>query len=351
VAEVGQAVNERLLLAARGEPVDTTPVWIMRQAGRYLPEYRAIREKVAFLELCKTPDLAAQVTVQPVTRLGVDAAIIFSDILIPVEAMGLSLQLDDGGPRFLDPVRSEADVRRLGIPDPEAQTGFVGEAIRKARKALDESVPVIGFCGAPFTLASYMVEGGGSKSFTQIKRLMFEQPKVAHALFEKLTRTLIPYLQMQVAAGARVVQIFDSWGGELSPRDFRSFSQPYLARIVAALQESGVPVILFGTGMSTLLPLMKRTGADVFGLDWRIEIDEARRLLGPEVAVQGNLDPVALFLPQEQLESRVDEILQAAGPLGHIFNLGHGILPPTSPEAAQVLVEAVHRLGARMRER
>jgi len=212
-------------------------------------------------------------------------------------------------------------------------------------------VPVIGFCGAPFTLASYMVEGGGSKSFVQIKRLMFEQPKVAHALFEKLTRTLIPYLQMQVAAGARVVQIFDSWGGELSPRDFRSFSQPYLARIVAALQESGVPVILFGTGMSTLLPLMRRTGADVFGLDWRIEIDEARRLLGPDVAVQGNLDPVALFLPQEQLESRVDEILQAAGPRGHIFNLGHGILPPTSPEAAQALVEAVHRLGARMRER
>jgi uroporphyrinogen decarboxylase len=349
VAEIGEAVNERLLLAARGKPVDTTPVWIMRQAGRYLPEYRAIREKVPFLELCKTPDLAAQVTVQPVTRLGVDAAIVFSDILIPVEAMGLSFQLDDGGPRFLDPVRSEADVRRLGVPDPEAQTGFVGEAIRKTRTALNDSVPVIGFCGAPFTLASYMVEGG-SKSFTQIKRLMFEQPNVAHALFEKLTRTLIPYLQMQVAAGVRVVQIFDSWGGELSPRDFRSFSQPYLARMVAALQESGVPVILFGTGMSTLLPLMKRTGADVVGLDWRIEIDEARRLLGPDVAVQGNLDPVALFLPAEQLESRVDAILQAAGPLGHIFNLGHGILPPTSPEAAQALVEAVHRLGARMRE-
>jgi uroporphyrinogen decarboxylase len=355
VAEDGEAVtrgaNERLLLAARGKPVDTTPVWIMRQAGRYLPEYRAIREKVGFLELCKTPDLAAEVTVQPVSRLGVDAAIIFSDILIPVEAMGLALQLDDRGPHLPEPVRSEADVRRLGIPDPEAQTGFVGEAIRRTRKALQDAVPVIGFCGAPFTLAAYMVEGGGSKNFLQIKRLLFEEPLVAHALFEKLTRTLIPYLQMQVAAGARAIQIFDSWGGELSPRDFRSFSQPYLARIVAALQASRVPVILFGTGMSTLLPLMKQTGADVIGLDWRIEIDEARRLLGSEIAVQGNLDPVALFLPPDQLEARVEQILQSAGPLGHIFNLGHGILPPTRPEAAQAMVEAVHRLGARMRTR
>ncbi|HYR54711.1 MAG TPA: uroporphyrinogen decarboxylase [Myxococcaceae bacterium] len=340
-------MNERLLLAARGKPVDATPVWIMRQAGRYLPEYRAIREKVAFLDLCKTPDLAAEVTVQPVSRLGVDAAIIFSDILIPVEAMGLTLELDDRGPRLPNPVASEADVRRLGIPDPEASTGFVAEAIRKTRKALHDSVPVIGFCGAPFTLAAYMVEGGGSKNFLQIKRLLFEQPLVAHALFEKLTRTLIPYLQMQVAAGARVVQIFDSWGGELGPRDFQSFSEPYLTRIVTALKATGVPVILFGTGMSTLLPLMKRTGADVLGLDWRIEVDEARRLLGPEVCVQGNLDPAALFLPQPDLEARVDHILKTAGPLGHIFNLGHGILPPTRPEAAQALVEAVHRLSAR----
>ncbi len=342
-------MNERLLLAAKGKAVDTTPVWIMRQAGRYLPEYRAIREKVAFLELCKTPDLAAEVTVQPVWRLGVDAAIIFSDILIPVEAMGLELQLDDGGPRLPQPVRSEADVRRLAIPDPEELTGFVAEAIRRTRKALNDSVPVIGFCGAPFTLAAYMVEGGGSKSFLQIKRLLFEQRSVAHALFEKLTRTLIPYLQMQVAAGARVVQIFDSWGGELSPRDFESYSLPYLQRIVAALQGSGVPVILFGTGMSTLLPMMRSTGADVLGLDWRIEIADARRLLGPQVAVQGNLDPAALFLSAPELEARVRDILQGAGPLGHIFNLGHGILPPTPPEAAQALVEAVHRVGARLR--
>src|SRR6266851_5068652 len=319
----------------------------MRQAGRYLPEYRAIREKVSFLQLCRTPELAAEVTIQPVQRLGVDAAIIFSDILIPVEAMGLELELEDSGPRFPSPIRTSADIRRLAIPDPEEETGFVGEAIRKANKALN--VPLIGFAGAPFTLAAYMVEGGGSKNFLQIKRLLFEHPLVAHALFEKLTRTLIPYLQMQVAAGARVVQIFDSWGGALGPRDFQSFSEPYLTRIVTALKATGVPVILFGTGMSTLLPLMKRTGADVLGLDWRIEVDEARRLLGPEVCVQGNLDPAALFLPQPDLEARVDHILKTAGPLGHIFNLGHGILPPTRPEAAQALVEAVHRLGARPR--
>ena len=342
-------MNERLLLAARGKPTDTTPVWIMRQAGRYLPEYRAIREEVGFLELCKTPDLVAEVTVQPVRRLGVDAAIIFSDILIPVEAMGLELQLDDAGPRLPQPVRSEADVRRLAVPDPEERTGFVAEGIRRTRKLLGDGVPVIGFCGAPFTLAAYMVEGGGSRNFLQIKRLLFEQPSVAHAVFEKLTRTLIPYLQMQVAAGASAVQIFDSWGGELSPRDFESFSLPYLQQIVSSLQGSGVPVILFGTGMSSLLTRMRSTGADVVGLDWRIDISDARRVLGPKVAVQGNLDPIGLFLPPKELEARVLEILQGAGPLGHIFNLGHGILPPTPPEAAQRLVEAVHRLGARLR--
>jgi len=335
--------NDRLLKAARRQPVDATPVWIMRQAGRYLPEYRAIREKVAFLDLCKTPDLAAEVTVQPVKRLGVDAAIIFSDILIPVEAMGLALELGDQGPKLPQPVRSPADVEKLRIPDPEAATGFVGEAIRRTRKALDHAVPVIGFSGAPFTLASYMVEGGGSKSFIHIKRLLFEQPKVAHALFEKLTETLIPYLVMQIHAGASIVQIFDSWGGELGPKDFAEFSLPYLTRMVTAAKAEGVPVILFGTSMSTLFPLMKRTGADVIGVDWRMEMDEARRVLGPDMAVQGNLDPLALFLPRAELEARVQDIRRRAGPLGHIFNLGHGILPPTDPEAAKALVDAVHR--------
>jgi len=325
--------------------VDVTPVWIMRQAGRYLPEYRAVREKVEFLTLCKTPDLAAEVTVQPVRRLGVDAAIIFSDILIPVEAMGMELELGDKGPHFPSPLRTAADVERLTIPDPVERTGFLAEAIRRTRAALHDSVPVIGFSGAPFTLAAYMVEGGGSRSFLLIKRLLFEQPKVAHALFEKLTRTLIPYLEMQVDAGAPVVQIFDSWGGELSPRDFETFSLPYLQRMVSALRAKGVPVIVFGTAMSTHLPLLRKTDADVLGCDWRIELDQARALAGPDVALQGNLDPLALFLPAAEVEQRVADILRRAGPVGHIFNLGHGILPPTSPDAAKHLVETVHRLG------
>jgi uroporphyrinogen decarboxylase len=338
-------MNDRILRAARRQPVDVTPVWLMRQAGRYLPEYRAIRGKVPFLELCKTPDLAAEVTVQPVTRLGVDAAIIFSDILIPVEAMGMELELGDKGPHFPQPVRTSADVERLAVPDPEEATGFLAEAIRRTRRALSDSVPVIGFAGAPFTLAAYMVEGGGSKSFVLIKRLLFEQPKLAHLLFEKLTGTLIPYLKMQVAAGARLVQIFDSWGGELGPLDYEAFALPYLQRMVAALQATGVPVIVFGTSMSTLLPQLVRTGADVIGCDWRIHLDEARARVGPEVALQGNLDPLALFLPAAELEARVQDILRRAGPVGHIFNLGHGILPPTSPEAAKAMVDAVHRFG------
>ncbi len=340
-------MNDRILRAARRQPVDVTPVWIMRQAGRYLPEYRAIRGNVPFLELCKTPELAAEVTVQPVRRLGVDAAIIFSDILIPVEAMGMELELGDKGPHFPSPLRTAADIERLGVPDPESATGFVAEAIRRTRRALADAVPVIGFSGAPFTLAAYMVEGGGSKSFIHVKRLLFEQPRLAHALFEKLTQTIIPYLQMQVAAGARLVQIFDSWGGELSPRDFQSFSLPYLTRIVSALRSTGVPVILFGTAMSTHLPLLRRTGADVLGVDWRIEMDAARALAGPDVALQGNLDPLALFLPREELEIRVADILRRAGPVGHIFNLGHGISQFTPPAAVETLVEGVHEMSRR----
>jgi uroporphyrinogen decarboxylase len=339
-------VNDRILKAARRQPTDTTPIWIMRQAGRYLPEYRAIRGNIAFLDLCKNPDLAAEVTVQPVTRLGVDAAIIFSDILIPVEAMGMHLELGDKGPHLPQPLRSQRDIEKLREFDPEQGTGFLAEAIRRTRKALNDSVPVIGFCGAPFTLAAYMIEGGGSKSFIETKRLMFEQPKVMHQLFEKLTTALIPYLKMQVAAGARLVQIFDSWGGELSPRDFETFTLPYVSRMVKELQGTGVPVIYFGTSMSTHLAAMKRTGADVLGLDWRIEIDEGRRILGPDVAVQGNLDPMALFLPQAELEARAEDIVKRAGKLGHIFNLGHGILPPTNPDQAKALVDAVHKFGA-----
>jgi uroporphyrinogen decarboxylase len=285
-----------------------------------------------------------------VRRLGVDAAIIFSDILIPVEAMGMELELGDKGPHFPQPLRTEADIAKLIIPDPEEKTGFLAETIKKTRQALNDSVPVIGFCGAPFTLAAYMIEGGGSKSFIHAKRLMFEQPKVAHALFEKLTQTLIPYLKMQVRAGAKLVQIFDSWGGELSQKDFETFTLPYVTRIVSELKAEGVPVIYFGTGLSTHLPLIKRTGADVIGLDWRIQIDDARKVLGPDVAVQGNLDPLALFLPRDELKARAEEIVRRAGPTGHIFNLGHGILPPTDPDSAKALVDAVHAAGAALRQ-
>ncbi len=342
-------MNDRILKAARRQPTDTTPIWIMRQAGRYLPEYRAIRGKTAFLDLCKDPDLAAEVTVQPVTRLGVDAAIIFSDILIPVEAMGMALELGDKGPHLPQPLRTDADVDRLAIPDPVEKTGFVAEAIRRTRQALQDAVPVIGFCGAPFTLAAYMVEGGGSKSFIEVKRMLFERPALAHRLFDKLTQTLIPYLKMQVEAGAKLVQIFDSWGGELSPPDFETFTLPYVTRMVSALKATGVPVIYFGTSMTPHLPLMKRTGADVLGMDWRMHIDEGRKVLGPDVAVQGNLDPLALFLPREQLVRRAEDIVRRAGPVGHIFNLGHGILPPTDPEAAKALVDAVHAAGRALR--
>jgi uroporphyrinogen decarboxylase len=339
--------NDLLLKACRREPVDRTPVWIMRQAGRYLPQYRAVRERVDFLTLCKTPDLAAEVTLQPVDELGVDAAIIFSDILIPVEAMGMGLELGDRGPHFFEPIRAPADLDRLSSFDPEERTGFVMEAIRRTVKALAGRVPLIGFCGAPFTLAGYMIEGGGSKSFLTTKRFLFEQPAAARRLFQLLTDTLSEYLRAQIRAGASVVQIFDSWGGELSPADYDEWSVPYLRQMVEAAKSEGVPVILFGTSMSTLLERMAAIGPDVIGLDWRIDIDEARRRLGPSIAVQGNLDPAALFLPPDELEARVQDILTRAGPVGHVFNLGHGILPPTPPEAARRLVEAVHRLSSR----
>jgi uroporphyrinogen decarboxylase len=339
--------NDLLLRACRREPVPRTPIWIMRQAGRYLPQYRAVREKVSFLTLCKTPDLAAEVTLQPVDALGVDAAILFSDILIPLEAMGMALEIGDEGPKLHNPIRSAADVVRLATPDPEQETSFVMEAIRRTKKALAGRVPLIGFCGAPFTCAAYMIEGGSTKSFLHTKRFLYEQPQAARDLFEKLCVTLTEYLRAQVRAGAAVVQIFDSWGGELSPRDFEEWSLPYLMRMVEGAKREGVPVICFATSAATLLERLSRTGADVIGLDWRIDLDVARARLGQKIAVQGNLDPCALFLPDDALEDRVKDILSRAGDRGHIFNLGHGILPPTRPEAARRLVDLVHRLSER----
>jgi len=344
-------VNDRFLRAARREPVDTTPIWIMRQAGRYLPEYRAVRGRTTFLGLCKTPELAAEVTVQPVDILGVDAAILFSDILIPVEAMGVPLEFHEHeGPVLPQPVRTAADVERLDVFDPADRTPFTLEAIRQTVKALDRRVPLIGFVGAPFTLAAYMVEGGGSKNWLGVKRMMRQEPAVAHRLFGKIADAVANYAAAQVEAGCAAIQIFDSWGGELGPDDFEVWTLPYVRRIVERVkqQKADVPVIFFGTGMSTLLRQMKKTGADVIGLDWRIHLDEARAILGDDVAVQGNLDPTALFLPKEEITRRVEDILRRnAGRPGHIFNLGHGITPPTDPGAARHLVSEVHRLGKR----
>lgn len=344
-------MNDRFLRACRREPVDTTPIWIMRQAGRYLPEYRAIRSKTTFLGLCKTPELAAEVTVQPVDRLGVDAAILFSDILIPLEAMGAKLEfLPNEGPSFPEPVRTAEDVRRLRNFDPADETPFTLEAIRQTVKALDGRVPLIGFAGAPFTLAAYMVEGGGSKNWLTLKMMMRKEPALAHELFGKLADTIGHYLVAQIEAGCKAVQIFDSWGGELGPADFDVWTLPYVQRMVQTVKRAypSVPVIYFGTNMSTLLEKMKKTGADVIGLDWRIDIDVARARLGDDVAVQGNLDPTALFLPHEEITRRVEDIIgRNAGRPGHIFNLGHGITPPTDPDAARHLVDEVHRLGRR----
>ncbi len=319
----------------------------MRQAGRYLPEYQSIRRKVPFLELCKTPDLAAEVTMQPVERLGVDAAILFSDILIPCEAMGQTLEFTESqGPR-LAPIRSSSEVDRLIVPDPADRCGFVLEAIREIRRRLVGRVPLIGFAGAPFTLASYMVEGGSSRSFTYLKRMMFAEPATYRKLLDKIAETTALYLSAQIEAGAQAVQIFDSWGGVLSLPDFEEHALPYVSRVVDALPREDVPVIYYVGQAAHLIEPMLESGADVLGIDWRLPLSEARRRIGGRASVQGNLDPAALFGTPEDIERKVSAVLDEAGKApGHVFNLGHGILPQTNPEHARVLVDAVHRLSS-----
>ncbi len=338
--------SDRFLKACRREPVDATPIWIMRQAGRYLPEYRAVRAKVPFLTLCKTPELAAQVTLQPVAILGVDAAILFSDILVVPEAMGLELILEDAGPQFPKPFSGARDLARLHVPDPEEELGYVMEAIRVVQRELAGKVPLIGFCGAPWTLAAYMIEGKGSRSFEKAKAMLLGDEKLAHALLGRIADSLTLYLNAQLAAGADAVQIFDSWAGALGPEDYARLGAPYLARIIAGLKrDRRQPVIVFGVETGELLGQLAATGADVVGVDWRVPLEEARGRVGPAVALQGNLDPASLFLPIAQLEERALRVLEQArhaGP-GHVFNLGHGILPGTPVEAAQALVEVVHR--------
>jgi uroporphyrinogen decarboxylase len=337
------AINERFLRACRLEPVDTTPVWFMRQAGRYMAEYRAIREKYSLLEICYHPELAAEVTLQPVRALGVDAAILFADILLPVSPLGLGLDFAKGeGPVIGKPVRTLEDVRALNPVDPETDLGSVMEAIRILRRELN-GIPLIGFCGAPFTVASYIVEGGASREFLKTKTMMYSAPEVFHALMEKLSVVLSDYLVAQIRAGAQAVQVFDSWVGALSPQDYETFVLPYSQNVLEAAKAENVPVIHFGTNTTTLLPLMKRAGGDVIGLDWRIPLDDGWALLGQDVAVQGNLDPALLFAPLSEIKTRVHDILRrAAGRPGHIFNLGHGILQNTPVDNVKAVVDMVH---------
>jgi uroporphyrinogen decarboxylase len=331
-------MNDRLLRACRREPVDRTPVWMMRQAGRYLKEYREIRKNVSFLDLCKNTDLAAEVSLQPYRILGVDAVIFFSDILIPVEAMGVSVALTDKGPEIANPIRTERDAAALRIPDPAAEMPFVASILKRLRVELRDQVPLIGFSGAPWTLASYMVEGGGSKSFAEIKSLAFREPLVLHALLDKLASTVSSYLAYQIEAGAQVVQLFDTWAGELSRSDYDEFALPYTRKIFESIG-TRVPRILYLNGCATLLESMATSGADVISLDWRISMAEARRRVGQRVALQGNLDPCLLLGAPERIGARTGEILVEAGPLGHILNLGHGILPPTPVENARAFIE------------
>ena len=340
-----------LLRAARRQPTAATPVWLMRQAGRYLPEYRALRERHGFLELCRTPAAAAEVTLQPVRRFAVDAAILFADILLIVEPLDVGLEFARGeGPVIHRPVRSEADVARLKPIDVESSVGSVFETVRLVRRALSPSVALIGFAGAPFTVASYIVEGGASRYFVHTKWLMYEAPAAWHRLLEVLADATATYLNGQIDAGAQAVQLFDSWVGALAPDDYRAYVLPHTRSVIRALRP-GVPVIHFGTGTATLLPLMREAGGDVIGLDWRVDLDRGWDAVGHEVGVQGNLDPALLLAKPAVFRERVKAILaRAGGRPGHIFNLGHGVHQATPVEHVQALVEMVHELSDRRSE-
>ncbi len=326
------------LRACRGQPTERTPIWLMRQAGRYMAEYRAVRKQVDFLTLCRTPDLVTEVTLQPIERFGFDAAILFSDIFIPVAAMGVDVEFAPG-PKIAQPIRDRRAVEALRVPDPDIDLGFVAESIKQLRGELD--IPLIGFGGAPFTLACYLVEGGGSRHFTAFRTLAYESPEVARALMDRLTDALVVCLRAQVAAGAQAIQLFDTWAGLLGPIDYDAWARPWVVKIFAELRDLGVPLIYFASGAGALLPQMTDIGADVISIDWRVGIDDARSILGDGAIVQGNLDPVSLLGPWEVVEERAADVLTRAKGGPHIFNLGHGILPPTPVENVERLVQYV----------
>jgi uroporphyrinogen decarboxylase len=337
-------VKDRFLRACRREAVDRTPVWFMRQAGRYLPEYRALRSQHTLLTLCRTPELAVEATLQPVRRLGVDAAILFSDLLLPLEPLGIPFEFQAGeGPVILKPVRAAADVAALRRFEPREALAPVLAAIRLLRRELEGGVPLIGFAGAPFTLASYAIEGGHSTAFALTKALMYGDPSTWHRLAGLLAEIVGDYLRAQIEAGAQALQLFDSWVGALDEADYREFALPHVRAIFAAVEGRGVPVIHFGTGTGHLLAAQREAGGDVIGLDWRLPLDEGWRRVGEDAAVQGNLDPTLLLGPRERLLDRVDDVLRrAAGRVGHVFNLGHGVLPATPVESVRAVVERVH---------
>jgi uroporphyrinogen decarboxylase len=342
------APESRFVKACKAQPVDRTPVWFMRQAGRYMQEYRAVRKQYSLIEICKKPEIAAEVTITAAEALGVDAAIIFADLLLPLEVMGLPFHFSAGeGPVIEKPLRQQEDIANLRT-DRAADLGYVSEALRRVCKHFGTRLPVIGFCGAPFTLASYMIEGGGSRNYVHAKKMMYSSPAVWDELMRKLVAVVSEYAAQQVHAGADVIQIFDSWVGCLSVEDYRRYVLPRTTELVKKLQRTGVPIIYFGTDSATLLPSMRETGADVIGLDWRIPLDDGWRSLDFDCAVQGNLDPVLLFADWKDLKSRAGDILRrAAGRPGHVFNLGHGILPETPVENVKALAQFVQEHSMR----
>jgi len=340
--------NDLFLRACKCLPVERTPIWIMRQAGRYLPEYRAVREKADFLTMCKTPELAAEVTVQPVDLIGVDAAIIFSDILVIPEAMGMHLEMEAGvGPVFTHPIRNEADAKALRHIDPFVELKYVMDAIVMIKKELNGRVPLIGFSGSPWTLLTYMVEGQGSKTFSKVKKLIFTQPKLAHSLLSKIADVAAAYLSAKIESGVNAVQIFDTWGGILSEDDFEEFSLTYIKKIISQLRRNDAPVIVFSKGVHFMLDKLAGCGADVLGLDWTMNLGKVRKSIGGKVALQGNLDPTVLYAGHAKIEKEAGKILSSFGQgSGHIFNLGHGILPDVPPENLKVLVDFVKNKSA-----
>jgi uroporphyrinogen decarboxylase len=344
--------NDRMIRALLRQPVDMTPVWIMRQAGRYLPEYRATREKAGdFITLCKTPELACEVTLQPLARFPLDAAILFSDILTIPDAMGLGLSIvEKQGPQFARPVRSKAEIEKLAMPDPETDLGYVMDAVRLIRKELDGSVPLIGFAGSPWTIATYMVEGQSSKEFSLAKGILYEDPLTMHKLLDLLTRSITEYLNAQIAAGVQIVMVFDSWGGALSQACYAEFSLDYMKQIVAGLNcdadGNRVPSILFTKGGGLWLDDIANAGSDAIGLDWTMDIGDARKQVGDRVAIQGNLDTAVLYSNPEAIRQEVGKVLASYGQgNGHVFNLGHGIHPGINPDNVAALVDAVHELS------